>query len=85
MRVVMSSEVIACALVFFKFKIHHFFSNSRSERMYCWLFIAYVINLDIYQFFSNWLELLKVFIGSVLPNSLHKKRGGFRLVLRINR
>ena len=23
------------ALVFFKFKSHHFFSNSRSERMYC--------------------------------------------------
>ena len=36
-------------------------------------------------FFSDWLELSKVFIGSVLPNSSHKKRGGFRLVLRINR
>ena len=40
------------ALVFFKFKIHHFFNNSRSERgrivdfsLYYWLFIIYVINI----------------------------------------
>jgi hypothetical protein len=36
------------ALVFFNFKIHHFYNNCRSERTYCWLFIFYVINLDIY-------------------------------------
>jgi hypothetical protein len=64
------------ALVFFIFKIHHFFSNSRSERTYCWLFL---VLLAIYHplFKPGYFKTTLDFSMFHTSSELKKTRRGF--------